>query len=180
MGIIAAMRRYDELIAQGGLVVHPSPSWEAIDFSNDADEMECAQHLARRGVTSDEASDVSQYAFTWLKHSDNTEKETQMRILINTLWDRARYRPEAQPWPDTLTYEYHTGLARWMPILPAARTTPSVAPNNSASTITGSTATLSLTGTGNPSLQPHTTAVPLATKAASSDPMGDILDETSR
>jgi hypothetical protein len=100
-----------------------------------------------------------------------------MRILINTLWDRARYRPEAQPWPDTLTYEYHTGLVRWMPILPATRTTPSVAPNNSASTITGSTATLSLTGTGNPSLQPHTTAVPLAAKVASPDPMGDILDE---
>ena len=64
-----------------------------------------------------------------------------------------------------------------MPILPATRTTPSVAPNNSTSTITGITATLLLTGTGNPSLQPHTTAVPLATEVASSDPMGDILNE---
>jgi hypothetical protein len=46
MGIITATRQYNELIAQGELVVHPSPSWEAIDFSNDADEMECARHLA--------------------------------------------------------------------------------------------------------------------------------------
>jgi len=177
MGIIAATQRYDELIAQGGLTVHPKPSWEAIDFSNETDDMECARHLAIQGVTSDEAADASQYAFTWLEHSDSTEKETQMRILINTLRDRARYRPEVQPWPDSLTYEYNVGLARWMLILPAAGMTQSVAPNGSATTIMGGTATLSLTGTGNLGLQPHTTAVPLATEVASSNPMGDVLDE---
>jgi hypothetical protein len=91
MGILAATRRYNELIAKGGLTVNPTPSWEAIDFSNNVDEMECAQHLAMRGVTIDEALDVSQYAFTWLEHSDKAEKDTQVRILINTLWDQARY-----------------------------------------------------------------------------------------
>ena len=64
-----------------------------------------------------------------------------------------------------------------MPILPATGTTQSVAPNDSTTTIMGGTTTLSLTGTGNLSLQPHTTAMPLATEVASSDPMGDVLDK---
>jgi hypothetical protein len=177
MGLLAATRRYDELIAEGGLTILPTPSWEAIDFSNDVDEMECARHLATRGVTSDEALDASQYAFTWLEHSDASEKDTQVRILINNFRDRAKYRPEAQPWPDHLDYYYHTGLTRWMPILPAAGTTSSVAPNISASTISGGTATPSLTGSGNPSLQPHHSAVPLATPVASADPEDVTFDE---
>jgi hypothetical protein len=91
MGIITVTQQYNELITQGGLVVHPNPSWEAIDFSNNVDDMECAQHLTKQGVTSDEVFDASQYAFTWLKHSDNSKKEMQMHILINTLQDQARY-----------------------------------------------------------------------------------------
>jgi hypothetical protein len=149
----------------------------AFDFSNDVDEMECARHLAMRGVTIDKALDASQYAFTWLKHSDKAEKDTQVRILINTLRDQARYRPEAQPWPDNLAYEYNTGLARWMPVLPTAGMTQGVVPTTSIPTILGSTTTPSLTGTGNPSLQPHTTAVPLTTTVASSNPEDVLLDE---
>jgi hypothetical protein len=91
MGILAAMQRYNELIAKGGLTVNPTPSWEAIDFSNDVDEMECTRHLAMQGVTIDEALDASQYAFTWLEHSDKAEKDTQVHILINTLQDQATY-----------------------------------------------------------------------------------------
>ena len=70
MGILAAMRQYDELITKGGLMVNPTPSWEAIDFSNDVDEMECAWHLAMWGVTIDEALDVSQ--LTKLRTCHNT------------------------------------------------------------------------------------------------------------
>jgi hypothetical protein len=177
MGVLAATRRYDELIAKGGLTVNPTPSWEAINFSNNIDEMECAKHLAMRGVTIDEALDVSQYAFTWLEHSDRAEKDTQVRILINTLRDQVKYRPEAQPWPDNLAYEYNTGLARWMPVLPTAGTTQGVVPTTSVPTILGSTATLSLTGTGNPSLKPHTTVVPVTTTVVIPNPEDVLLDE---
>jgi hypothetical protein len=44
-------------------------------------------------------------------------------------------------------------------------------------TILGSTTTLSLTGTGNHSLQPHTMAMPLTTTVASSNPEDILLDE---
>jgi hypothetical protein len=177
MGILTATRRYNELIAKGGLTVNPTPSWEAIDFSNNVDEMECARHLAMRGVTIDEALDASQYTFTWLEHSDKAEKDMQVCILINTLRDQARYRPEAQPWPDNLAYKYNTSLARWMPVLPTAGTTQGVVPTTSIPTILGSTTTPSLTGTGNPSLQPHTTAVPLTTTVTSSNPEDILLDK---
>jgi hypothetical protein len=91
MGVLAATQRYNKLIAKGELTVNPTPSWEAIDFSNDVDEMECAQHLAMQGVTIDKALDLSQYMFTWLKHLNKAEKDTQVCILINTLQDQARY-----------------------------------------------------------------------------------------
>jgi hypothetical protein len=159
MGIIAVPQRYNELIRKGGLNVFPTPNWESIEFLQDIDEMECARHLASRGVTSDEVSDASQYAFTWLEHSDMSEKDTQTRILINTFREQARLRPESNPWPENLPYEYHPGFARWMPVLPAAGTTQVVVPTTSASII-GGTATLSLTGTGTSGLQPHNTAVP--------------------
>jgi hypothetical protein len=152
MGILTATWQYNELIAKGGLTVNPTPSWEAIDFSNNVDEMECARHLTVQGVTIDEALDMSQYTFTWLEHSDKAKKDTQVRILINALRDQAKYQPEAQPWPDNLTYEYNTGLVRWMPILPTTGTTQGVVPTTSVLTILESTATPSLTGTGNPSL----------------------------
>jgi len=64
-----------------------------------------------------------------------------------------------------------------MPVLPAAGMTSSVVPTISATTIMGSTVTLSLTGTGNVSLQPQNLAVPLATPVASPDPEDVILDK---
>ena len=115
---------------------HPTPSWEAIAFSPEVDEMECAQYLAMRGVTTDEVLDTSQYAFTWLEHSDNTEKDTMTRVLINTYRERGRTRPERQPWPDSMSYAYHQGLARWVPVLPTAGATSRVAHTPSVPTIT--------------------------------------------
>ena len=64
-----------------------------------------------------------------------------------------------------------------MPVLPAAEAIHSVVSNSSASTITGGTATLSLTGTGTPGLQPHNTAVPPATTVAGNAPTSDIPDK---
>jgi hypothetical protein len=101
----------------------------------------------------------------------------QVRILINTLRDQARYRPEAQPWLDNLTYKHNTSLVRWMPILPTAGTTQGVIPTMSVPTILGSTVTPLLTGTGNPSLQPHTMAVPLTTTVTSSNPEDILFNE---
>ncbi|KIM72368.1 hypothetical protein PILCRDRAFT_16191 [Piloderma croceum F 1598] len=92
MGIIAQTRRYNELIAQGGLTVLPAPSWDAIEFSPAVDEMDVVS-----------------------KPSTSTNK--------------------------------------------------------------GGTATLSLTRTGTPGLQPHNTAVPPATTVAGNAPAGDILDK---
>jgi hypothetical protein len=177
MGIIAQTRQYNELIAQGGLTVFPTPSWDIIEFSPAADNMECMRHLALQGVTTTEVSDTSQYAYTWLEHSDDTEWDTQIHIFINTYQEQARHRPESQPWPDNLTYEYNSSFARWMLVLPATETTRSVASNPSASTIMGSTATLLLTRTGTPGLQPHNTAMPPATIIAGNTSAGDIPDE---
>jgi hypothetical protein len=64
-----------------------------------------------------------------------------------------------------------------MPVLPTAGTTQGVVPTTSVPTILGSTATPTLTGTGNPSLQPHTTAVPLTTTVANSIPKDVLLNE---
>jgi hypothetical protein len=177
IGIITQTRRYDELIAQGGLTVFPTPSLDPIEFSPAVDKMECVRHLASRGVTTTEVCDTSQYAYTWLKHSDDNKQDTQTRIFINTYREQVRNRPESQPWPDNLTYKYNSSFARWMPVLPAAEATRGVVSNSSASTITGGTATLSLTGTGTPGLQPHNTAMPPATTVAGNAPAGDIPDE---
>ena len=139
--------------------------------------MECAGHLASRGVTTTEVCDASQYAYTWLEHSDETERDTQTCILINTYRGHARQQPESQPWPDNLAYTYNSGLARWMPVLPATEATRSVVSKPSASTNKEGTTTPSLTGAGTPGLQPHNTAVPPATTVAGNAPTGDILDE---
>jgi hypothetical protein len=42
------------------------------------------------GVTTNEVLDASQYMFTWLEQLDNTEKDMQMHVLINTYWEQAR------------------------------------------------------------------------------------------
>ncbi|KIM71211.1 hypothetical protein PILCRDRAFT_17272 [Piloderma croceum F 1598] len=160
-----------------GLTDLPTPSWDAIEFSPAVDEMECVKHLASRGVTTTEVCDTSQYAYTWLKHSDDNEQDMQMCIFINTYGEQARHRPESQPWLDNLTYTYNSGFVRWMPVLPAAEMTLCVVSKPSTSTIKGGTVTLSLTGTGTPSLQPHNMAVPPATTIAGNAPAGDIPDE---
>jgi len=85
--IVVQLQLYGELLTKGGLTVHPTPSWEAFTFSPDVDEMECMQYLAMWGVTTNEVLDVSQCMFTWLKHLDNTEKDMQMHVLINTYWE---------------------------------------------------------------------------------------------
>jgi len=177
MGIVAQIQLYGELLAKGGLTVHPTPSWEPIAFSPDVDEMECARYLAMRGVTTDEVLDASQYAFTWLEHSDNTEKDTMTRVLINTYRERGRTRPERQPWPDSMSYIYHQGLARWIPVLPTAGATSRVAHTLSVPTIMGSTATPSLAGLSTPSLQPQPPAVPPMTPVIDEVPLGAPPDE---
>ncbi|KIM76589.1 hypothetical protein PILCRDRAFT_12642 [Piloderma croceum F 1598] len=177
MGIITQMRRYNELIAQGGLTDLPTPSWDTIEFSPAVDEMECTKHLTSQGVTTTKVCDTSQYAYTWLKHSDDNEQDMQTHIFINTYREQARHQPESQPWPDNLTYTYNSGFVRWMPVLPATEMTRSVISKPSTSTIKGGTVTLSLTGTGTPSLQPHNMAVPPTTTIAGNAPTGDIPDK---
>ncbi|KIM88695.1 hypothetical protein PILCRDRAFT_2889 [Piloderma croceum F 1598] len=88
MGIIAQTRRYNELIAQGGLTVLPTPSWDVIEFSPAMDEMECAGHLASRGVTTTEVCDASQYAYTWLEHSDETKRDTQTHCNTSKMFSQ--------------------------------------------------------------------------------------------
>jgi len=59
------------------------------------------------GVTTNEVLDASQYMFTWLEQLDNTEKDMQMHVLINTYWEQARVWPEQQPWLVNIPYAYH-------------------------------------------------------------------------
>jgi len=120
---------------------------------------------------------ASQYVLTWLKYSDMSEKDMQTHILINTFREQARLQPEYNPWSENLPYEYHPGFARWMPVLPTIGTTQVVAPTTSASII-GGTMTLSLTGTGTSSLQPHNTAMPpMITTIGPPAPTGDVSTE---
>src|SRR5882724_1351293 len=130
-----------------------------------------------RGITTDEVLDVSQYAFTWLEHLDNTEKDTMTRVLINTYRERARIRPERQPWPENISYAYHQGLVRWMPVLPTAGATSHVAHTLSATTMMGSTSTPSLVRRSTPNLQPQPPAVPPMTEVIGKVPSGAPHDE---
>jgi len=41
MGIVAQIQLYGKLLAKDGLTIQPTPSWEAITFSPNVDEMEC-------------------------------------------------------------------------------------------------------------------------------------------
>jgi hypothetical protein len=46
MMIIALNGQYESFLQEHGLLVHPTPSWEVIEFSPNPDEKECAKHLA--------------------------------------------------------------------------------------------------------------------------------------
>ena len=177
MGIVAQLQLYCEQLAKGGHMVHSTPSWEAITFSPNVDEMECAWYLAMRGITTDEVLDVSRYVFTWLEHLDNTENDTMTRVLINTYQEWVRVQPEQQPWSDNMPYTYHQGLVRWMLVIPTTGATSSVAHTLSAHTMMGSTLMPSLVGISTPNLQPLPLAVPPMTPVIGKVPPGVTLDD---
>jgi len=61
VGIVAQLQLYGELLTKGGLMVHPTPSWEAITFSSKVDEMECVRYLAMQGISTDEVLNMLSY-----------------------------------------------------------------------------------------------------------------------
>jgi len=129
------------------------------------------------GISTDKVLDASQYVFTWLEHSDNTEKDTMTCVLINTYREQARVQPERQPWLENMPYAYHQGLVRWMLVLPTTGATSSIAHTLSAPTITGSTSTPLLVGHSTPNLQPQPPAMPPMTPVIGEVPSGATPDE---
>ncbi|KIM72771.1 hypothetical protein PILCRDRAFT_15833 [Piloderma croceum F 1598] len=59
MQIVVPTNVAGKLLPWGGLTVLPTPSWDTIEFSPAMDKMECAGHLASRGVTTTEVCDAS-------------------------------------------------------------------------------------------------------------------------
>ena len=167
MMIIALNGRYASLIQENGLTVHPTPSWEVIEFLSHPDEKECAQRLAERGVTIEEAGDAQQFAHQWLSDAQEKDPDVQYRIRINSVLENPRAIQEAPHFPDELVYYYHEGYARWMPQLPAPRTMvdPAIVPGGQTEQLVPS----SQIAVDTPDLKPESTAV------SSEAPASDII-----
>jgi hypothetical protein len=72
------------------IVPSQTPSWDTIEFLSNPDEDKCVRRLTERGITCDEAGDVSDYVHTWLQESrdsEHTSGDTQLHIAINSLLD---------------------------------------------------------------------------------------------
>jgi hypothetical protein len=139
------------------IALSQTPSWDAIEFLSNPDEDECVRHLAERGVTCDEAGDGSDYVHTWLQESrdsEHTSGNTQLRIAINSLLGQTREYSSVCPWDKVLTFTYHFGLSRWMPVLPTAGETSGVTlvVTPAANVAAGSS---SMVGPGTSDLQPQ-------------------------
>jgi hypothetical protein len=67
MMVVVCSRHYDQILAHEGIRMNNTPSWDVIEFSDNPSDVECAQHLASRGVTPDELADANQYTFGWLE-----------------------------------------------------------------------------------------------------------------
>jgi len=125
MMLVVRSREYDAILAREGIHVNETPSWGLIEFSDNPSDVECARHLAERGVTPDELADAHQYAFSWLQATQEHEKDVQTRIAINQLLNVPR--PDNTTWPDQMSYHYNTAYGRWVPTITVAPTAPSQA-----------------------------------------------------
>jgi hypothetical protein len=129
MGLLACGGRYSQMLDCLAIAPSQTPSWDTIEFSSNPDEDECVQRLTERGITCNEAGDASDYTHTWLQKSCDSERtsgDTQLRIAINSLLDRMREYSSVCSWDKVLTFTYHFGLSRWMPVLPTAGVTSGV------------------------------------------------------
>jgi hypothetical protein len=59
MMVVVHSCQYDQILAREGIRVNATPSWSVIEFSDNQSNVECAQHLATRGVTPDEDENYS-------------------------------------------------------------------------------------------------------------------------
>ena len=141
---------YDQILVRKGIHVNDTPSWGIIEFSDSPSNVECAQHLALRGVTLDKLADANQYMFGWLNATQQGKKDVQLRIAINQLLNVLRV--DDTVWPDHMSYHYDSTYNRWMPTLPVAPTV----------------TTQTLTGTSGPT--PSTTGVVPAVATAADVP----------
>ena len=161
MLLTARSRQYDNILHDNNIIVNPNPSWSAIKFSDTPTEIECARHLAERGVTPDELADAYQYATVWLQESQASEGNTQRRITISRVFeDRI---PDQSLWPDEMSYHYDSTLARWRPTLPPVGTTQVIPGPTSGSSTASTPHSLTLTGTSGPSTQSLITVPPVMT-----------------
>ena len=165
MMIIALNGRYASLLQENGLTVHPTPSWEVIEFLSHPDEKECAQRLVERGVTIEEAGDAQQFAHQWLSDAQEKDLDVQYRIRINSVLENPRAIQEAPHFPDELAYFYYEGYARWMPQLPAPCTmvVPAIIPGGQTEQLVPSSQIV----VDMPDLNPESTAV--SSEAPASD-----------
>jgi hypothetical protein len=86
MLMTAHSRRYDKILHDKNILVSNTPSWSAIKFSENPSEIECARHLAARGVSPDELATVYQYATSWLQDAQPNESNMQRHIAISRIF----------------------------------------------------------------------------------------------
>ena len=161
MSVIARPGCYAHTLQAGGIEIHPNPSWEPIEFSANANDVECARHLAMRGVTVDEVNDYHLYAYAWLDDLQAHETVTARRVAINGVLLVSKQDPHG--WPEHLDHYYDMAHARWLPTTFTAGTTTVIPVPACGQTEVESAP--SLTSTGTSGQKPHSlVAVPLATK----------------
>jgi hypothetical protein len=160
MSVIARPGCYARTLQTGGITVHPNPSWEPIEFSANVDDMECARHLATRGVIVDKVNDYHMYAYAWLEDLQAHETVTERHVAINRVLEVSKQDP--QGWPEHLNHYYNLAHTRWLPTIPTAGTTMVIPiPVRGQTEVEGAS---SLTSTGTSGQIPHSSvAVPSAT-----------------
>ena len=62
--ILAMPGWYKTILLKHCIPIDPQPSWEGITFHDNVGDDKCAQFLAERGLTLDEADDCLDFAFT--------------------------------------------------------------------------------------------------------------------
>ena len=88
--ILAVPGWYKNILSQHNITIDPQPSWDSHAFHDNIGEVDCAQLLASRGLTLDEADNCHNFTFTWVQEDTiHGEKDAQLCILLSSTMERA-------------------------------------------------------------------------------------------
>ena len=97
------------ILQEHHIMIAPQPSWEGITFHNNVEDDECAQFLAKCGITLDEVDDCHDLTFTWIQEN-NTSEEKEMHLHI--LFSQTVAMADAQPTVELGTSLFYTGFMK--------------------------------------------------------------------